>query len=98
MDLTRKIKALCQRYCVPLAFGEKLRPLLARAERLEPEPRQRILDLITRSFEEEARRCRRAEQGDARLEALPEADRKILRAVSDALHGWDPPAWFSPDP
>ena len=94
MDPTQLIEQLCRRHGVPRAFGEKLRPLLRRAQRVEPEARQRILDLVTRSFEEEARRCREAERETERLKALPEADQKILHTIAGVLHGWSPPAWL----
>lgn len=95
MDPTQLIENLCRRHGVPRAFGEKLRPLLRRAQRAEPDARQRILDLVARSFEEESRRCRDEERATQRMQALPETDRKILQTVASVLHGWAPPAWLT---
>ena len=94
MQPTQRIQNLCRRHGVSRAFGEKLLPLLERAERLEPEPRQRILDLVTRSFEEEGRRQRAQKLERARIRALSPEDRKVLRTVATLVHGWTPPSWL----
>ena len=93
-DPSELISDLCARYGVPRAFGEKLRPLLQRAQKVEPEPRQRILDLVTRSFAEEARRMGEIERVSARLARLEPNERKVLHTVAAVLHGWSPPGWL----
>lgn len=94
MDIDELLESLSRRHGVPRAFGKKLRPLLVRAEGLEPEARQRVLDLITRSFEEESRRVRAEAEAESRAARLSGNDRKVLRTVAGVLHGWRPPAWL----
>jgi len=94
MDPTQLIEDLCRRHRVPRAFGDRLRPLLRRAQCVEPDARQRILDLVVRSFEEEARRQRHAEGFGERLAELPELDQRAIHSVASVLHGWAPPRWL----
>jgi hypothetical protein len=83
VDADRVIARFCARFGVSLAFGRKLRPLVEKAARAEPRKKRLLLELVERSFAEEARRA--AEQlGDWRA----------LTTVASVLHGWDPPRWF----
>ncbi len=95
MDPNELIQDLCVRHGVPRAFGEKLRPLLVRAQRVGPVARQRILDLVTRSFEEEGKRARAEERNRAGTAALSQEDLKVIQTVADVLHGWMPPGWLT---
>lgn len=89
MEPVQIIHELCRQYGVSEDFGRRLIPLLERARSGAPEMRQRILDLVRRSFVEEASRAR-----DRRSLALPEPELKILRTVASILHGWNPPSWL----
>jgi hypothetical protein len=89
MEPVQIIRDLCRQYGVSEEFGRRLIPLLERARSAAPEMRQRILDLVRRSFVEEARRAR-----DRRELALPEPELRVLRTVASILHGWNPPTWL----
>jgi len=82
------IRELCARHGVAESFGLRLRPLIERALKSPPEARRRILDMVERSFAQEATREGRAGR------TLPEADRRILTTVAGILHAWDPPEWL----
>ncbi len=91
MDPLQVIDGYCQRYGVSREFGLRLRPLIERALKSPPEAKKRILDMVERSFLQEASRP------DARkdtMKHLPEADRKILSTVANILHNWEPPKWL----
>ena len=89
MNARRIIAELCKRFGVSQEFGRRLLPLVERATRSNPEKRQRILEMIERSFAEEARR--KAAQGPANL--APE-ERRVLCTVARVLHDWNPPRWL----
>ncbi|MFT5289226.1 MAG: hypothetical protein ACI8QS_003441 [Planctomycetota bacterium] len=95
MDPNELIQDLCVRHGVPRAFGERLRPLLVRAQRVGPVARQRILDLVTRSFEEEGKRVRADQRNSAGTAALSREDLRVVQTVADVLHGWVPPGWLN---
>lgn len=82
------LEQLCQRYGVPLAFGERLLPLLQRAQEAAPDIRKRIIQLVESSFEHEAQRL--ALQQVARRTAQ-DAD---LCTLASLLHEWAPPNWI----
>lgn len=90
MEPARIIEELCRRYRVSPKWGGKLLPLVERAQVVAPEAASRILDLVERSFAEEARRAREEE---ARRGA-DDADHRVLRAVAPILHDWSPPRWL----
>jgi hypothetical protein len=83
------IADLCQRFGVSNEFGERLRPLVERAVRSEPDKRRRILDLIERSFDQEARRARLQT-----AQILSVEDKRVLTTVARVLHPWNPPRWL----
>ncbi len=91
MDPSRIIADLCQRFGVSQDFGRRLKPLVERAARSEPEKRRRMLELVERSFAEEARRA--DEQRVAELTLAPE-ERRVLTTIARALHHWQPPRWL----
>ena len=106
MDPTQIIEELCRRHRVPRSFGERLRPLIVRAATREPDARQRIMDMIERSFIQEAERERmratqrtrrkvskRREPNEAR-KASGTVEERMLGTVAAILHGWDPPEWI----
>ena len=86
LDLLRE---LCRRYGVSEDFGLRLRPLIERALKSPPEARRRILEMVERSFHQEASRLPRPQPVQ-----LTEADRRILRTVAGILHAWEPPDWL----
>jgi len=98
------IERLCRRYRVPHSFGMRLRPLIERAASRPAEARQRVMDMIVRSFvqESERERQRERERAKRRNQATPNAARvrawavedRILRTVAAILHGWNPPKWI----
>ena len=88
MDDLPPIEQLCQRYGVPLAFGERLLPLLQRAQGAAPDIRKRIHQLVESSFEHEAQRL--ALQQVARRTAQD----KDLCTLASLLHEWGPPNWI----
>jgi hypothetical protein len=88
VDARRFIAMLCARFRVSRDFGRRLQPLVEKAVRAEPEKRRLLLELVERSFAEEARRAE-LERADCASD-----DRRALRAVASVLHGWQPPAWF----
>lgn len=86
MDVRRFIARLCARFRVSRDFGRRLQPLVQRAVESPPEKRRLLLQLVERSFAEEARRALRELGG--------ERDRRALVSVARLLHGWTPPAWL----
>lgn len=95
MDPTQIIQELCKRYRVSLKWGNRLRPLIERSQAVPPEASARILDLVERSFAEEARRARQEEARKRRNAAQNAAqDGLALSAVAGILHGWEPPEWL----
>lgn len=91
MDPSQIIQELCQRYRVSPKWGNRLRPLIERSLVVPPEAGARILDLVERSFAEEARRAR---QEEAQKRSRANQDRSALSAVAGILHGWEPPEWL----
>lgn len=91
MDPSAIIDELCRRYGVSPKFGNRLRPLIERAQVVPAESGARIMDMVERSFAEEARRARE-EETEKRENAHRE--RRVLSAVASILHGWDPPDWL----
>jgi hypothetical protein len=83
LDSRRLIAQLCARFRVSADFGRRLQPLVDKATRSEPRKRRLLLEMVERSFAEEA--CRAREQ----LE-----DWRSLVVVAGMLHGWNPPVWF----
>lgn len=105
MDPTEIIERLCRRYRVPRAFGERLRPLILRATTREPDVRQRIMDMIERSFVQESERERQRERLEAEQKGLRISrdqaraaahaiEDRVLHTVAAILHGWEPPEWI----
>ena len=92
MDASKIIDELCDRHGVSLEFGRRIQPLVERAGKVRPELRKRILEMVERSFVEEARRQKERKP----MKNLDPADRKILITVAAALHGWKPPFWLTP--
>ena len=90
MDPAQRIADLCRRYGVSSDFGNRLTPLVARACESPPEKRRRLLDVVERSFAEEARR----QKGRPSVRDLPPEDRKMISTVASVLHGWNPPTWL----
>jgi len=88
MDPSAIIGELCRRHGVSPSFGNRLRPLIERAQVVAPGARERIMDLVERSFAEEARRVAREKAERA------EQDRRMLSAVASILHAWEPPRWL----
>lgn len=86
MDL--QLEHLCTRYGVPLAFAERLRPLLLRAQSAAPDIRRRILELVETSLENEAQRLA-LEQS-----VVPLRRDKNLATIAQLLHDWSPPKWI----
>lgn len=94
MDAPELLQDLCRRYGVPEPFGAKLRPLVERALKSPPQARKRILDMVERSFAQEAIRLEERDVERARVDQLSKADRDVLKTVADILHGWKPPGWL----
>jgi len=92
LDPKRFISQLCARFGVPADFGRRLQPLAERAAAAQPEKRRLLLEMIERSFAEEARR-RALTRALARACGEPD-DWRVLSTVASALHGWEPPTWF----
>lgn len=88
MDPSAHIEELCRRHGVSPAFGKKLLPLVRRSGEVAPDAGRRILDLVERSFVEEARRTREEER------RRRESDLRALSAVAGILHDWCPPGWL----
>lgn len=88
VESRRFIALLCSRFRVSLDFGRRLQPLVERALRADPEKRRLLLEMVERSFAEEARRAELERAGNS-----PE-ERKALTTVASVLHGWTPPGWF----
>jgi hypothetical protein len=89
LEARRLIAEMCMRFDVSLDFGRRLQPLVERAVRSEPEKRRLLLEMIERSFVEEAARAE-----IARAQVVAE-DRRALSTLANVLHGWIPPAWFA---
>ena len=90
MEPQKKINELCRKHGVSPAFGNRLRPLLEKAVVSPPEKRQRLIELVERSFEEEGRRVRRL----LAPADLPPEEFDLIKTVAGALHSWDPPLWL----
>ncbi|HED67121.1 MAG TPA: hypothetical protein ENJ09_16390 [Planctomycetes bacterium] len=87
MDIDKTLETLRTHHGVSRSFAARLRPLVERAAACLPEKRQRLLAIVDRSFQAEARRRKRARSSG---EPAPE-----LTAVADILHDWKPPIWLS---
>lgn len=92
MEARRLIAQLCARFRVSLDFGRRLQPLVEKAVGSAPEKRRLLLELVERSFAEEARRIESDDQ--ARAPAPSARDLRSLSTVASVLHGWNPPSWF----
>ena len=92
MDAFHIIDKLCERYGVSLEFGRRIQPLVERAGRVRPDLKVRILEMVERSFVEEARR----QKERSPMKNLDPGDRKVLITVAAVLHGWKPPFWLTP--
>lgn len=88
MDPRRLIAQLCSRFRVSLDFGRRLQPLVEMAAKAEPRKQRLLLEMVERSFAEEARRLAR-ERVDG-----PGEDWGALVTVARVLHGWSPARWF----
>jgi hypothetical protein len=88
-DAERIIRALCEKYGVPLDFGLRLTPLVARAQKSPADARRRIMEMVERSFAQEA--VSRVEDSS---EEDPGADLRLLKTVAQLLHDWRPPPWL----
>lgn len=83
------IERLCSRFHVSPDFGRQLLPLVQRALLSTPDKRRLILEMVERSFVEEARLV-------AQAHGLTQAaEWWCLTAVARLLHDWDLPAWLS---
>jgi hypothetical protein len=88
LDPSRFIAQLCRRFRVPPEFGRRLQPLVQRAAESEPEKQRLLLEMVERSFAEEARRMERERA------SLPGDEWRALNTVAGVLHGWNAPEWF----
>ena len=88
MEARRIIALLCSRFRVSQDFGSRLQPLVERAVRADPLKRRLLLEMVERSFAEEARRAELERSG-----CTPE-EQRALTTVASVLHGWEPPEWF----
>ncbi len=79
---------LSHRYGVSEDFATRFLPLIQRAERAAPDVRQRILQLIERTFQRQAEKA--AREADKSIQE----DLVVLRSVARMLHGWEPAAWL----
>ena len=89
MDPDTFIDDLCRRFRVSPDFGQRLLPLVRRAQEVEPGLSQRLLDMVERSFAEEAKRSLRG-----RPKKVSPEDWKTLTTVARVLHDWDVPLWL----
>jgi hypothetical protein len=89
LEADRIIADLCRRHRVSPTFGRRLRPLIERAQSALPDVRARIMELVDRSFAQEAVRARSEE---AQTDFAQELG--VLRTVAVVLHGWEPPQWL----
>lgn len=94
MNPGRYIDDLCRRYGVSSKFGKRLQPLVERAQDAPPEKQEKILDLVVRSFEQEARRQAERPPEKRIIQRLPPGERKALYSVASVLHQWAPPGWL----
>ncbi len=71
-------------------FAQRFLPLVRRATKTSPDIRQRILQLVERSFERQA----------ARRSKLPPivrftaGDARLVARVARVLHSWEPAPWL----
>jgi hypothetical protein len=86
VDVRQFISRMCARFRVSLDFGRRLQPLVQKAAESEPEKRRLLLQMVERSFAEEASRAQRELRG--------EKDQRALSNVARLLHGWTPPTWL----
>jgi hypothetical protein len=94
MNPDRYIEDLCHRHGVSRKFGKRLQPLVERAQDAPFEKRARILDLVTRSFEYEARRVAEQPPRPPVVQFLSPGEKKNLFTVASLLHQWTPPGWL----
>ncbi len=88
VEARRLIAQMCSRFRVSLDFGRRLQPLVEKAVGADPLKRRLLLELVERSFAEEARHAELERDGES-----PD-DRRALATVASVLHGWRPPSWF----
>jgi len=93
MDASQIIDELCARYGVSKEFGHRIQPLVVRASQVRPELSERILQMVERSFREEARR----QKERLPIKHLDPTEHRILTTVAAVLHSWKPPFWLTPN-
>ncbi len=91
MDPTSQLARLRRRHGVSEIFARRFLPLVERATKASPDVRQRILEMIERSFVRQASRA----EGESKIathtrkaKTQAEADRAVLEKVARILHRW----------
>jgi len=99
MNTFESLEQIRQRHGLSHAFAERFLPLLERAQRAEPDVRNRIIELVESSFAREAKRGLAATSSavhrSARAPVSPSpAEVAALELVAKVLHSWQPPSWM----
>lgn len=95
MDPQKQLDDYCRRYGVGKSFGQRLLPLLERAQKARESVRARIIELVEASFEKEASLQAMKKRGSGRgapAKRKP-GDDAVLQTVAAMLHNWTPPPW-----
>jgi hypothetical protein len=99
MNTFDQLEHIRRRHGLSQAFAERFLPLLERAQRAQPEVRDRIIELVEASFAREASRVQAArtstERRNPTSSASPSpAEVAALELVAKVLHSWQPPPWM----
>lgn len=99
MNTFELLDQIRRRHGLSQAFAERFLPLLERAQRAQPDVRERIIELVEASFAREASRDRRVRAPAASkhapgVAAPSAAEVAALELVAKVLHSWQPPTWM----
>ena len=78
---------LCAQHGLPVSLGQKLLPLVERGVNAPEAVRERILALVNRTIEREAKR----HQVSVREQSI---DDRMLASIAKVVHPWSPPGWL----
>lgn len=94
MDPKTTLERLRQDHGVSEDFAKRFLPLVTRATQTSREVRERILQLVERSFRRHAeRQAERLEQ--RRKRPMAAIDEILLDKVARVLHRWEPAPWLT---
>ena len=93
MDPTAQLALMRDKHGVSEIFARRFLPLIERAIKAAPEVRDRIFDLVERSFARHASKAQREAEQEPVAGFSAEA-LAVLNKVAKILHRWQPAPWL----